>query len=114
MITAGQLRAARALIDVDQKTLADVANVSVQTIQRMEASDNLVRGVVESLAKVIDALDRLGVEVINDAATSSNGGRGVRLRVAETTNYKARDASSSMLRKKRSLGAPNKWRPGSD
>ena len=114
MITAGQLRAARALIDVDQKTLADVANVSVQTIQRMEASDNLVRGVVESLAKVIDALDRLGVEVINDAATSSSGGRGVRLRVAETTVYKARDTSSSVLRKKRSLGASSKGRPGND
>jgi DNA-binding XRE family transcriptional regulator len=114
MITAGQLRAARALVDVDQRTLAEIAGVSVQTIQRMEASDNLVRGVVESLAKVIDALDRLGVEVINDAATSSSGGRGVRLRVAETTIYKARDTSPSMLRKKRSPGASNKWRPGSD
>lgn len=114
MITAGQLRAARALIDVDQKSLAEVANVSVQTIQRMEASDNLVRGVVESLAKVIDALDRLGVEVINDAATSSSGGRGVRLRVAETTIHKARDATSSVLRKKRSLGTSSKRRPGDD
>jgi DNA-binding XRE family transcriptional regulator len=110
MITSGQLRAARALIDVDQRTLAEIAGVSVQTIQRMEASDNLVRGVVESLAKVIDALDRLGVEVINDAATSSNGGRGVRLRVAETTNHKARDTSASVLRKKRSLAASSKWR----
>jgi DNA-binding XRE family transcriptional regulator len=114
MITAGQLRVARALVDVDQRTLAEIAGVSVQTIQRMEASDNLVRGVVESLAKVIDALDRLGVEVINDAAPSSSGGRGVRLRVAETTNHKARDTSSGMLRKKRSLGASSKWRPGSD
>ncbi len=114
MITAGQLRAARALVDVDQRTLAEIAGVSVQTIQRMEASDNLVRGVVESLAKVIDALDRLGVEVINDAATSSNGGRGVRLRVAEATIYKARDSSSSMLRKKQSLAASSKGRPGRD
>ena len=79
MISAGQLRAARALIGMDQKTLAEAAGVSVQTIQRMEASDNLVRGVVESLVKVIDALERLGIELINDAATSAMGGRGVRL-----------------------------------
>ena len=110
MITAGQLRAARALIGLDQKTLADAADVSVQTIQRMEASDNLVRGVVESLVKVIDALERLGIELISDAATSSVGGRGVRLKVADATTFKARDAASRVLRKK-SPAAQDKRRP---
>ena len=111
MITAGQLRAARALIGLDQKTLADAAGVSVQTIQRMEASDNLVRGVVESLVKVIDAIERLGIELISDAATSSVGGRGVRLKVADATTYKARDAASRVLRKEKSPASLNKRRP---
>ena len=105
MITAGQLRASRALIGMDQKTLADAAGVSVQTIQRMEASENLVRGVVDSLAKVIAALEQLGVELINDDAMSSIGGRGVRLRAVSTTMHKARDVSSSMPRKKQSHSA---------
>ena len=108
MITAGQLRAARALIGLDQKSLADAAGVSVQTIQRMEASDNLVRGVVESLTKVIDALERLGIELINDAAISSIGGRGVRLKAVAATTYKARDAASKVLRKERAPAALGK------
>ena len=48
MITAAQLRAARALAGIDQKTLAERAGVSVPTIQRMEASDGVVRGVIDS------------------------------------------------------------------
>ncbi|TIT52970.1 MAG: helix-turn-helix transcriptional regulator, partial [Mesorhizobium sp.] len=44
MITASQLRAARALLNIDQKTLAEMAGVSLPTIQRMEASQGNVRG----------------------------------------------------------------------
>lgn len=73
MITAFQLRAARALLNIDQKTLAGMAGISVPTIQRMEASHGNVRGVVDSLMKVINALNRAGVELIS-------GGRGVRFR----------------------------------
>jgi transcriptional regulator with XRE-family HTH domain len=111
MMTAGQLRAARALIGIDQKTLADAADVSVQTIQRMEASDNLVRGVVESLAKVIAALERLGIELINDDAMSSIGGRGVRLKVVAPVTYKARDVSLISAPKKVALARQGKRRP---
>ena len=81
MLTAGQLRAARALLGIDQKDLADKAGVSVQTIQRMEASDDIVRGVVETLMKVVEALDRAGIELIGDEMPSSGRGRGVRLKV---------------------------------
>jgi transcriptional regulator with XRE-family HTH domain len=81
MLTAGQLRGARALLGIDQKDLADQAGVSVQTIQRMEASDDLVRGVVETLMKVVEALDRAGIELIGDEMPSSGRGRGVRLKV---------------------------------
>ncbi|WP_342641505.1 helix-turn-helix domain-containing protein [Rhodoligotrophos ferricapiens] len=80
MMTAAQLRAARALLGIDQKVLAELAGVSVPTIQRMEASQGNVRGVVESLTKVIEALDRAGVELIGENAQSLNGGRGVRLK----------------------------------
>jgi predicted transcriptional regulator len=80
MMTAAQLRAARALLGIDQKTLAELAGVSVPTIQRMEASKGNVRGVVDSLTKVVDALNQAGVELIGEGAESAGGGRGVRLK----------------------------------
>ncbi len=80
MITAQQMRAARALAGIDQKLLAELAGVSVPTIQRMEASDGVVRGVVDTLVKVIRALEECGVELIGENQPSPAGGRGVRLR----------------------------------
>ena len=80
MITAPQLRAARALLGIDQRTLAQMAGVSLPTIQRMEASPGNVRGVVESLTRVLTALDAAGVEVIGENAPSVGTGRGVRLK----------------------------------
>jgi predicted transcriptional regulator len=80
MLTPPQLRAARALLGIDQRTLADLAGVSLPTIQRMEASDGYVRGVVDTLIKVVAALEREGVELIAEDAVSASGGRGVRLR----------------------------------
>ena len=80
MITSFQMRAARALLGIDQRRLAELAGVSVPTIQRMEASGGNVRGVVDSLTKVVDALNRAGVELIGEHARSDDGGRGVRLR----------------------------------
>ena len=80
MITAAQMRAARALLGIDQKTLAELSGVSLPTIQRMEASEGTVRGIVDSLTKVVDALDRAGILLIGDNAPSVSGGRGVRLK----------------------------------
>src|SRR5918995_4170425 len=80
VITAAQMRAARALAGIDQKTLAERAGVSLPTIQRMEASDGVVRGVVDTLMKVIQALDEAGVELIGENQASERGGRGVRLK----------------------------------
>ena len=82
MITAQQMRAARALIGIDQRQLAELAGVSVPTIQRMEASDGQVRGVVDTLVKVIAALEAQGVELIGENAPSTGTGRGIRLREA--------------------------------
>jgi transcriptional regulator with XRE-family HTH domain len=80
MITAAQLRAARALLGVDQRELASLSSLSVPTIQRMEASGGLIRGNVDSLMKLIGALNSAGVELINEGAASPVGGRGVRLK----------------------------------
>ena len=80
MITAPQLRAARALIGIDQRQLADRAGLSVPTIQRMEASDGVIRSNVDSLMKLIAALDAAGIELIADGADIPSGGRGVRLK----------------------------------
>jgi predicted transcriptional regulator len=80
VITSFQMRAARALLGIDQKTLAELAGVSLPTIQRMEASTGNVRGVVETLMRVVEAFERAGVELIGEQARSESGGRGVRLR----------------------------------
>ncbi|SFI30689.1 helix-turn-helix domain-containing protein [Bradyrhizobium sp. cf659] len=80
MITANQLRAARALLNIDQRQTAELAGLSVPTIQRMEASDGVIRGNVDSLMKLVSALENAGIELINPGVTSSAGGRGVRLR----------------------------------
>src|SRR5512145_2685079 len=80
MITAAQLRAARALLGIDQQTLADMAGVSLPTIQRMEASQGNVRGVIDTLIKVIEALNAAGIELLDDNVKSEGVGRGVRLR----------------------------------
>ena len=80
MITAAQLRAARALLGMDQRALAEASGLSLPTIQRMEASEEVIRGQVESLMKLIAALEGAGVELINQGAVSNGGGRGVRLK----------------------------------
>jgi transcriptional regulator with XRE-family HTH domain len=79
MITAGQMRAARALLGLDQRALAERSGLSLPTIQRMEASEGVVRGNVDSLMKLTAALASAGVELIGDNAASLTGGRGVRL-----------------------------------
>ena len=80
MITAAQLRAARALLAIDQRRLAELSGLSVPTIQRMEASKGVIRGNVDSLMKLIGALDAAGIELIAEGAVSANGDRGIRLK----------------------------------
>jgi len=80
MITAAQMRAARALLGIDQKALAEMSGVSLPTIQRMEASEGNVRGVVDTLTKVVEAFDRAGIDLIGEGASSAGGGRGVRFK----------------------------------
>ena len=80
MITGPQIRAARALLGIGQKTLARLSGLSVPTIQRMEANDCIVGGKVDSLTRVVAALEAAGIDLISDGAPSGGGGRGARLR----------------------------------
>jgi predicted transcriptional regulator len=80
MITAPQMRAARALLGIDQRGLAERSGLSLPTIQRMEASDGQVRGTVDSLVKVVEALEAGGIELLGEGAISRASGRGVRLK----------------------------------
>ena len=80
MLTAPQMRAARALAGQDQRELAQKAGLSLPTIQRMEASDDVIRGNVDSLMKLIAALEALGIELLGEGSVSAKGGRGVRLK----------------------------------
>ena len=66
MITSGQMRAARALLGIDQRTLAELTSLSLPTIQRMEASGGVVRGNVDSLMKLVGGLNRAGIELIGE------------------------------------------------
>lgn len=95
MITSQQMRAARALLGIDQRHLAALAGVSLPTIQRMEASDGQVRSVVDTLVKVIGALEAAGIEIIGENARSDGAGRGVRLK--ETASGKQPRRVLSML-----------------
>ncbi|VTZ26709.1 conserved hypothetical protein [Methylocella tundrae] len=76
MLTTGyQLAAARALIGMDQATLATLANVSADTIQSLEASkDEAIGGPVQCVKAVQAALEKEGVEFLN------HGQPGVRLK----------------------------------
>ncbi|MEO8317427.1 MAG: helix-turn-helix transcriptional regulator [Bradyrhizobium sp.] len=80
MITAAQLRAARVLLGIDQRRLAELSGLSAPTIQRMEASETMVRGNVDSLVKLMTAIEAAGIELIDEGAISNSGGRGVRLK----------------------------------
>jgi len=71
------------MLGIDQRDLADLAGLSLPTIQRMEASDGQVRGVVDTLVKVVDALQTQGIELIGENTPSIGVGRGVRWRDTE-------------------------------
>jgi transcriptional regulator with XRE-family HTH domain len=95
MITSAQLRAARALLGIDQRELAELCELSVPTIQRMEASEGVIRGNVDSLMKLIGALDKAGIELIGEGATSSGGGRGIRLKAAASGPHQSKSTSKT-------------------
>ena len=101
MITAAQLRAARLLLGIDQRRLAELSGLSVPTIQRMEVSETMVRGNVDSLVKLIAAFDACGIEMIDEGAVSHSQGRGVPLK---TNSASANIRSGNQAQPKASTG----------
>ena len=101
MVTSGQVRAARALLNIDQRRLAELSGLSVPTIQRMEASEAVIRGNVEFSMKLIAALEGAGIELIGEGADSQGGGRGVRLKEGASTNvYRTTNPPLTALERK--------------
>jgi transcriptional regulator with XRE-family HTH domain len=105
VITAAQLRAARALLAIDQRRLAELSGLSVPTIQRMETSEGTIRGNVDSLMKLVAALDAAGIELIGEGATSLTGGRGVRLKVVPEIAEPRRDSGGERPAERRKAEA---------
>jgi transcriptional regulator with XRE-family HTH domain len=99
MITRAQLRAARALAGVNQRKLAELSGLSLPTIQRMEASDGMIRGNVDSLIKLIAALNAAGIDLIGEGDVSHGGGRGVRFKTERAMEANSSLPTSSHRRK---------------
>ena len=76
MITASQIRAARALLRWSAKRLASQAGVSLPTIQRMETAEGVPTSLSRTLIAVQEALEHAGVIFIDE----NDEGVGVRLR----------------------------------
>jgi transcriptional regulator with XRE-family HTH domain len=98
-ITAAQLRAARALLGLDQRTLAERTGLSSPTIQRMEASDGTIRGNIDSLTRLISAFDAAGVEFLGEGSLAAGVGHGVRLKARAASPGTAAPAQSSPVRR---------------
>ncbi len=74
-LTGGQLRAARALLKMDQRSLADLSNVSIATIKRVEPQSGPIKANRVTLLALRQALENAGIEFIPE----NGGGVGVRL-----------------------------------
>jgi transcriptional regulator with XRE-family HTH domain len=81
MLTAGQIRAARALLRWQQSTVAERAEVSLETIKRLERLEGPLEQVrVGTIEAIRRAFMEAGVQFIEE----NGGGPGVRLRKSET------------------------------
>jgi len=83
MLTAAQIKAARALLDWSQPQLAKAAGLSPQTIKRMEGPKGPGKSTAENVETVQRVLEAAGVAFIPAGGYQGNGGPGVRLRNAD-------------------------------
>lgn len=79
MLTAAQIRAARALLDWTQPDLAHKAGLSLPTIRRMEGAIGPGRSTAANVDAVTRALEAGGV-VFLEPKSNKDGGAGVRLK----------------------------------
>ena len=75
-LTAAQLRAARALVGLSAKELADQAVLGEATVRRAEKEDGQIKLTAANAARIVETLERAGVEFIGE----NGGGEGVRRR----------------------------------
>jgi transcriptional regulator with XRE-family HTH domain len=76
VISSAQIKAARALLGWTAQELADVSEVGVATIRRMEVMEGVPSGNIKTLFAIQAALEEEGIEFIG----SPNDSPGVRLR----------------------------------
>jgi transcriptional regulator with XRE-family HTH domain len=68
-LTGNHLKAARALVGLDQERLSELSGVSINTVRNMEASgDQPIGGYASTRDKVQAALEALGIEFTNGGA----------------------------------------------
>jgi predicted transcriptional regulator len=79
MISPAQIRAARALLNINQSKLSDWASINVATLKRIESSAE-IRGTADTIRKIQRALEKAGVEFIPEEASK---GAGVRFKQAQ-------------------------------
>ena len=66
MLTSEQIRGARAMLRMDQPTLAKAAGISVETVKRIEAQDGpLKTGRFTTITAIEKALTAAGIEFTN-------------------------------------------------
>jgi predicted transcriptional regulator len=66
LITGRQLKAARALVGWEQTDLAKKSGVAISTVRRMEGFEGEVGARTSTLSLVQKALERAGIEFLND------------------------------------------------
>jgi transcriptional regulator with XRE-family HTH domain len=71
LITPEQIRAARALLRLDQSTLAQEAGISVITLRRLEDRHGLSKVAPATVEVVRKALERAGAEFIDQGVRRS-------------------------------------------
>jgi hypothetical protein len=76
LLTSEQLRAARAILRLEQKRLSELSTVSLATIKRLEAIPGELSANRPTIAALQRALESGGVEFIDE----NGGGAGIRLR----------------------------------
>ena len=86
MIVSAQIRAARGLLGISQSELANLADIGVATIKRVELATE-ISGSARTIWKLQTALEKAGVIFI---PADQAGGPGVRLREAPSSKAKRR------------------------
>jgi DNA-binding XRE family transcriptional regulator len=79
MLSSDQIRGARAILRLGQAELAESADVSLETVKRIESMEGELRIRLDTLTKIKTALEKAGIEFIAE----NGGGPGVRLRKAK-------------------------------